>query len=157
MHLCYKKLREIKLFWRLRPVSKSNWHPGFKIGKIKNISRHKTNLCSKVFMPCSVKCEFGKSHECTFFLFGNFVILSLQYTINSNPPGKETAFPVFWTSAVEKLQKSRILDFMKFLNVQQSRNFFGARRTYMVRAPSVTIELDNSTHARYHTIWGVIS
>ena len=157
MHVCYKKLREIKLFWRLRPVSKSNWHPSFKIDEIKIFLATKPIYVWKFSCLAVWNVSLENHIECTFFLIGNFVILSLQYTINSNPPGKETAFPVFWTSAVEKLQKSRILDFMKFLNVQQSRNFFGARRTYMVRAPSVTIELDNSTHARYHTIWGVIS
>ena len=85
------------------------------------------------------QCGIGilkKSQQCTFFLISNFVILTLQYTINFNPPGKETAFPVLWTSAVEKLHNFRNLNLMKFLNVQQSQNFFGARRTYNTRAPA---------------------
>ena len=65
---------------------------------------------------------------------------------------KRNSFSSLLNFSRGKTSEIQNLDLMKFLNVQQSRNFFGARRTYMVRAPSVTIELDNSTHARYHTI-----
>ena len=157
-YICYKKMREIKRLFK-------SWNQfqneiDTLVPKLMGINSHqKTYLRSKVFMPCSVELGFWKkSQQCTFFLISNFVILTLQYTINFNPPGKETAFPVLWTSAVEKLHNFRNLNLMKFLNVQQSQNFFGARRTYKVRAPSVTIELDDSTtHARYRMIWGVIS
>ena len=157
MHLCYKKLREIKLFWRLRPVSKSNWHPSFKIDEIKIFLATKPIYVWKFSCLAVWNVNLENHIKCTFSLLA--ILSFYPYNIQSIPIHQEKK-QLFQSSELQPWKNFRnpeFQDFMKFLNVQQSRNFFGARRTYMVRAPSVTIELDNSTHARYHTIWGVIS
>ena len=87
MHVCYKKLREIKLFWRLRPVSKSNWHPSFKIDEIKIFLATKPIYVWKFSCLAVWNVNLENHIKCTFSLLA--ILSFYPYNIQSIPIHQE--------------------------------------------------------------------